>query len=240
MPSADSKPSPHVPGTAGVRPSRRALLSFTSRSIALRLLLAVMLLGVVLTQSGCWLAATAFGGEKTYKVQAQYRGLEGKTAAVLVSADEYLLFTQPQVPQLLIRAVSRELAAHVDDIRVVNPRRMAAFQQRNPYWSTTPYTRLIEELEVDRLVIVDLAEYRLHEPGNKHVWRGVITASVSVAEAEQSDPDQLAFSTQVRALFPEDRELGLVNVDREQIELGTLKLFSLKVGRVFYDHEIKK
>ncbi|MFW5681426.1 MAG: hypothetical protein ACOC1G_00325 [Phycisphaeraceae bacterium] len=240
MSSCDAKHSLRVPGTTSGRFFRRGAMRSPRRSIALGLLPALMLMPVLFTQSGCWLAATAFGGEKTYKVQAQYRGLEGKTAAVLVSADEYLLFTQPQVPQMLIQAVSRELAAHVDNIRVVNPRRVAAFEQRNPYWSTTPYTRLIEELEVDRLVIVDLAEYRLHEPGNKHVWRGVINASVSVAEAEQSDPDQLAFSTQVRALFPEGRELGLVNADREQIELGTLKLFSLKVGRVFYDHEIRK
>ena len=240
MPSSDAQHSPRVPDSPRTRTLRSAATRLTHRSIAARLLTALMLLAVLLTQSGCWLAATAFGGEKTYKVQAQYQGLEGQTAAVLVAADEYLLFTQPQVPQILTRAVSRELAAHVDNIRVVNPQRMAAFQQRNPYWSTTPYTRLIEELDVDRLVIVDLAEYRLHEPGNKHVWRGVITASVSVAEAEQSDPDQLAFSTQVRALFPEDRKLGLVNVDREQIELGTLKLFSLKVGRIFYDHEIRK
>lgn len=221
------------------RPRSTAVARFRGTA-AMRVSIALFALGLVLTQSGCWLAATAFGGEKTYKVQAQYRGLQGKTVAVLVAADEYVLFTQPRAPQLLIQAVSRELAAHVEDIRVVNPQRVAAFQQQNPYWSTTPYTRLIEELDVDRLVVVDLAEYRLHEPGNKHVWRGVITASVSVAEAERSDPDQLAFSTQVRALFPEDRQLGLVNADREQVELATLKLFALKVGRVFYNHEVRK
>lgn len=222
----------HRPRSTGVARFRGAA--------AMRVSIALFALGLVLTQSGCWLAATAFGGEKTYKVQAQYRGLQGKTVAVLVAADEYLLFTQPRVSQLLIQAVSRELAAHVEDIRVVNAQRVAAFQQQNPYWSTTPYTRLIDELDVDRLVVVDLAEYRLHEPGNKHVWRGVITASVSVAEAEQSDPDQLAFSTQVRTLFPEDRKVGLVNADREQVELATLKLFVLKVGRVFYNHEVRK
>lgn len=205
-----------------------------------RFALTLLLLTVMLSQSGCWLAATAFGGEKTYKVPAQYRGLEDRKVAVLVAADEYLLFTHPRVPQLVIQAVSRELAAHVEGVRVVNPRRVASFQQQNPYWSTTPYTKLIEQLDVDRLVVIDVGEYRLHEPGNKHVWRGVISASVSGAEAERGDPDQLAFSTQVRALFPEDRELGIVNADREQVEFATLKLFARNVGRVFHDHEVKK
>ena len=203
-------------------------------------LVALVLLALAATQGGCWLAATAFGGEKTYVVEPQYTGLRGESLAVLVAADEYLLFTQPRAPQILSRAISNEIAAHVAGVRVANPQQVAAFQARNPYWTTTPYTDLIQRLEVDRLIIVDLAEYRLHEPGNKHVWRGVIAAGVSVAEAERPDPDQLAFSTTVRASFPEGREIGLVNADTETVELATLKLFARRVGRLFYEHKIKK
>ena len=201
---------------------------------------ALLLSAVTLTQPGCWFAATAFGGEKTYRVDARYTGLENRSVAVLVAADEYLLFTQPRAPQLIGQAVSNEIASNVEGVTVANPRQVAAFQARNPYWSTTPYAELIEQLDVDRLVVVDLAEYRLHDPGNKHVWRGVIAAGVVVAEADRPDPDQLAFEASVRAQFPENREVGVVNADRETIELATLKLFAVEVGRLFYDHEVRR
>lgn len=189
---------------------------------------------------GCWLAATMFGGEKAYQVEAQYAGLRGQTVAVMVAADEYLLFTQPRIREAVGRAVSGELAANVEGVTVANPARVTAFQEANPYWATTPYTELIDAIGAQRLVVIDLAEYRLHEPGNKHVWKGVAAGGVSVVEADRPDPDRLAFETAVRVEFPENTELGLIDANRQAVELATLKLFSKRVGRLFYDHEVRR
>lgn len=194
--------------------------------------------------AGCavpaWVAHGVAGGERTYQVKAQYLGLDGRTVAVMVAADEYTLFQSPSAPLKVSRAVSARIAANVSGASVVPPKDVIAFQHENPYWGAVPYGELIEKLGVERLVVVDLIEYRTHEPGNAHVWQGMIAGEVGVVEAESDDPDNFAFSTTVRGQFPEESSIGVLDSDRETIELGMLTIFSRDAGGLFYDHEVVK
>ena len=212
--------------------------SFTnSITLTLTLICAAML-------GGCgvipWMASGVGGGEKTYSVEAQYRGLDNRSVAVMVSADEVTLFQQPNAPKTVARAITSLLAQHIPGIELTNPAQIAKYQVNNPYWTTLPYSQLIEKMGVDRLVLVDLVDYRTHEPGNAHVWRGVVTGNVLVIEADSPDPDNPAFFSTVRAEFPEDTTVGVVNADAQTIQLGMVSLFARRAGGLFYDHEVTK
>jgi len=198
-----------------------------------------VLLALSLGVSGCIVGAI-MSGPQTYDIKAQYLGLQGKRVAVLVAADEYILFTQPKAEELISSAIATELAGNVIDVRVANPAQVLEFMRSNPYWTTMPYSELITMLEVDRLMVVDLSDYRLNEPGNQHIWRGNISANVLVIEGDSPDPDQAAFEAQIISLFPDNRAVGLVNADRSTVELATLQLFAVQVGHLFYDHEVTK
>ena len=100
-----------------------------------------------------------------------------------------------------------------------------------------PYSKLIEALDVDRLIIIDLIDYRTHEPGNRHIWQGVISANVGVVERKSLDPDSFAYYQNVSAVFPEDIAVGVVNASDEQIQLGMLTLFSKNTVNLFHKHE---
>ena len=170
-------------------------------------------------------------------VDAAYEGLSDRRVAVLVAADDYALFRFPQSTVRISHAVSQQLADHLTGLRLSKPDELDAFQKRNPYWTTRRYSTLMQELGVDRLVLIDVNEYRTNEPGNEAIWQGVIDAYVSVYEADAADPDNRVFEQQVRTAYPDASRFGEVKGSEQSVEQGMLDLFSRDVAWLFYDHK---
>lgn len=212
------------------------------RSICLPGLGALALLCLAVT--GCNMIGYAGqalrGDNERIEVEAEYRGLEGKSVAVLVAADEYTLGTYPTAPLGVARAVSARLAENMPSVTVTDPQEIVKFQQKNPFWITSRYGELVEKLGVDAIVLIDLVEYRTHEPGNAYVWAGLITANVGVIERDAENPDNFTFFNTVRAQFPEDRKVGVPNQDDQTIQLGMHSIFSRDAAGLFYDHVVIK
>ncbi len=182
--------------------------------------------------------AVAGDGTRVVHTKAQYRGLEGKTFAVLVAADEYTQFTYPGAALGISREVAARIAAGVPGSVPMDPQKIVQFQRENPYWITVPYGQLIDRLGVERLVVVDLVEYTLREPGNSHVWQGQIVANVGVAEAGAGDGNSQAFATTVKGRFPDNSsKVGVLNSEDKTIQFGLLADFSNKTANLFRDHE---
>ncbi|MFA9479048.1 hypothetical protein ACERK3_12215 [Phycisphaerales bacterium AB-hyl4] len=220
-------------GARGARSARPA------GNTSLRLLLLAML---SISLAGCgplgWVAHGVAGGQKRVKIKADYTGLENQRVAVLVDVDEYTLHQHRQAPMLISREISTEIAEHVVGVQLVNPRDVISFQHDNPYWSTGRYTEIFEKLDVDRLVIVDLMDYRLHEPGNMHIYQGLLSGTVMVVEADARDPDQPRYSTTVRVEYPENSTIGAVSTNPGAIQGELITRFGLETGRLFHDHEV--
>jgi hypothetical protein len=175
-----------------------------------------------------------------YDVEAEYRGLEGKSIAVFVSADEFLLYRHPQVRQKIGRAVAGRLQENLAGARLMHPDAIATYQDANPYWQTMLYSDLIEKVGTDAIVLIDLVSYQLHEPGNRWEKRGAITANVGVIEANAPDADDFTYFNTVSNKFPESVELGVIDEDDSAIELGLLTLFSRDAAGLFYDHTVER
>ena len=193
--------------------------------------------------SGCnWIgyAADVIGGGDQagqVSVEAQYRGLENQTVAVLVAADEYTLFEHPTAAAAVCRQASSKLATEITGVHVLNPKQIEQFQKDNPYWNTTAYGQLLERLGVERLVLIDLITYALREPGNNYEWRGQIVANIGVCEAQSVDPDQFVFATTTQASYPQGGSIGVINGDRKTTQMGLHSVFSQKLLHLFKDHE---
>ena len=208
-------------------------------------MLSLTALLLVLSTTACtpigFVAEVIGGGERERAVKAQYLGLQNQRVAVLAAADEYTLFQHPDAPARVVAAVTREIAEQVPGVRVVDPKQVMQYQESDPYWIARRYSTLLETFDVSRVVIIDLSDYRTHEPGNAHVWQGVINASVGVVEAEDEDPDDYAFSYRRPVpLFPPNSKIGVLNSDDATIELGMQKTFARDVGRLFYNHKVKQ
>ncbi len=203
-------------------------------STTARLLLLVTTLSLV-TVAGCDLLMDDW---ERRDVEAQYDGLANQRVAVLVSADREALAHHPDAPARVGQAVGARLATIIPGIKLTDPKQVALYQKNNPYWSLKPFAELTKALDVDRIVHVELSNYRTKDRGNAHVWRGVVSGSVGVAEADSAEPSNLAFLTTIESRFPADAPIGVLDADDETIELGMLDAFSRDVARLFHDHEV--
>lgn len=217
------------------------LRTMTTVPTALLPAVVALVLAAVCATAGCdavkYVSYVVAGSEKRVTVTAAYRGLANRSFAVLVAADEYALSQHPRVVADVSRSVTAAVVASVDAARPMDPDQIVTFQRDNPFWTTSPPADLIERLKVDRLLMVWLVDYALREPGNAHVWRGVMVANVDVIEAEAPDPNNAVYRATVKAVFPPNSSVGLLNANDRTIEFGLLQLFSRQVGNLFVDHK---
>jgi len=214
----------------------------TSASFPCRLVAVLLVLVMVVSGPGCVAAGFVVDavarGPKKVKVEAAYKGLAGKRVAVLVIATAAMLFEYPEVSVKVGRAVSARIATNTSGTMLVTPAQVVKFQRDNPHWDSVPGGTLAKRLGVERLVMIDLSEYSTHEPGNAHVFRGVVTGNVDVLEGDGPDPNNAVFSNLVAIRFPEGMAVGVVAEDAPTIELGMLDAFSRAVAGLFYDHTV--
>lgn len=178
--------------------------------------------------------------QEVIDVKAQYLDLNNRSVAVVVSMSDYAEFKHPNAKQAISEEMVRRIKANVPGVTLTSPGEVLKWQRDNPYWTTRPPSMLIEQLKVERLVLVEIGEYRTHEPGDKHVLRGVISASVNIVEAEAADPDNFGASFTKHTMYPEPGEskIGRVGDDEAVLEVRTQIRFCESAAGLFYDHQI--
>ena len=196
-----------------------------------------LLVGASLLLSGC---SGRSINEEVIDVDAQYTDLANRSVAVVVSMSDFAEFNHPNAKAAITEEMVRRIKANVPGVTVTSPSEVLAWQKNNAYWATRPPSMLVEQLKVERLVLVEIGEYRTHEPGDKFVLRGVISASVNIVEAEAADPDNFGASFTKNVMYPEPREsvVGRVGDDEAVIEVRTQIRFCETAAGLFYDHQI--
>ncbi|MBX3357666.1 MAG: hypothetical protein KF745_04480 [Phycisphaeraceae bacterium] len=195
---------------------------------------------------GCNIIAP-FGGlarnfEKTAvkEIDAKYSGLQDKTFAVVVSADRMIQADFPSIVGDITLTVSRRLADPENDVGAsgyVPGVRVLEFQYNNPRWVAMTMPKLAEELGVERLVFIDLSEFRLNDPGNQYLWAALAAGSVHVYEVDGPTPSIAAFSERISVKYPDKEGLGPAQIPGSQIEMALAKRFVDRIGWLFYKHE---
>ena len=202
---------------------------------------AALLLAGMLASAGCIAGAVGAIGQqiergKKLEVPAAYDGLEGKTCAVIVNADYGTLVEHPAVVKNITANVAVRIAKHVKDATVLPPATVLTWQYQTPQWRAMPYGEVAKELGVDRLVYIDLYEFRLNPTGNSYLWDGVAGANIGIIETDGLAPDEFVYSTNIVSKFPDKEGVGKESARREDIERGLLTLFTSRTSWLFYDH----
>jgi hypothetical protein len=201
------------------------------------------ILSTLLSTSGCMIPGIigAVGNEiernKKLEVLAQYDGLENRTVAIVVHADASTLYEYPQVVVNVAANVGFRIQREVEGVSVLAPATVIQWQYATPAWSTLPYGDIADELGVDRVVFIDIYEFRLNPPGNQYMWEGVAAGTVGVIERESADRDMFAASFDVRTQFP----LATEPIPREAATAqamlqGVMTKFVQKSAWLFYTH----
>lgn len=206
------------------------------------LLTVITALTTLATLPGCnvvgWVAqGMSEDPESKITIEPQYLGMTGKRVAVLVATDDRATGRYPNAALRIAKQLTAQLQADVTDVTVMNPEATIAWQEKNRYWSTYTYKDIAAALNVDRLLVVDIATYTTHPTGNRHLWQGIIRGRVSVTEADGETPNRTVFSEDVTAQYPPDEPVGVLDSDDGTIQLGMVKLFAYKVSARFRDHD---
>ncbi|MFO0832091.1 MAG: hypothetical protein U0637_09625 [Phycisphaerales bacterium] len=177
----------------------------------------------------------------THIVEAEYEGLGGKSFAVLVTADRAIQGEHPGLVEHLTGKITERLAVAANKptpAGVIPADAVLRYQSRHPDWASKPYDKLAEDLGgIQRLVLVEVVEYRLNEVGNAYEWDGAASGSVRVVEVDGGAIDTFAFDKLVNVRFPDKKGVTPDDVSRSAMTSALALRFIDRTTWNFYAHE---
>ncbi|MCK4341150.1 MAG: hypothetical protein KAY37_05430 [Phycisphaerae bacterium] len=200
----------------------------------------VLLLPLAAGIAGCEafaFGALMWGKEPTKNVAAEYPYLADKKVCLLVRAEMETLFEYPQVQWEVADHVRVTLEGSVRGLTTVDPRRVVDFQRRTADWEKMDPAGIGKRFGADRLLEIDLTQYTTREPESPHLYRGHISALVSVYNTDYPNSEP-AYSKEVQTVYPPNSPGEWGTGDRA-IRRATLEAFAQDVAGRFYDRKVK-
>lgn len=228
------------------RPEALTTRSLPARRV--RTLLALTLAGGALVcQSGC-VIGTVIGGmaesyrrESTKTVKAESDVLQGKSFVVLASADRSIEEAAPGITALLISRITDRLADTKLDAGttgVVPPSMVVQYIYDNPGWRAKSTEDLAKDLGgVQRVIYVELTEFRTKEPGNQYLYDGVCAGTISIAEADSKLADYYSFEKTILVKFPDETGRRPDEIPETAVRTELIRRFVDRATWPFYTHE---
>lgn len=215
------------------------------RTIIAATALASLALGGALV-AGCSAVGAIAGKierEGSHDVEADYEGLGGKSFAVIIAADRAIQGDHPLLVELLTERITQRLAQPTNvpcAAGVVPPAQVVKYLAEHPGWTSRPLSEIAKELGgVQRLVYIDLYEFRLNDPGNAYLWEGVASANVSVIETDSPIPDDHAYQRSVTVKFPDKQGIGPNELQAAAVRTELARRLIDRASWLFYAHEEK-
>ena len=196
--------------------------------------------------SGC--NVIAFGGamaqvqedQMLIEKYAEY-DLANQTVAVIVEADLVMHYEHPLVANIIAEAVALRIAQNVENVTVLNPSHVIRWQNLTSQWTALPSNEIANSLNVNRVIYIQIQNYRLTPPGNQWLWEGRCNALVGIIEKDSYEQDGFAQTFGVESIFPRRPSvLSYEEAEKADIERGLLSEFIKETAWLFYSHKEPK
>lgn len=216
-----------------------------TRRFTTSLALGATLVALAACLSGC-AAAGVFGvmaenykRTSTHEIKAQYTGLQDKSFAVVVASGRGIESETPGITDAMMERISMRLQQReVGASGFVQPIDVVKTLYNHPSWQSMTYAELTKLLGgMDRLVYIELEEFRLTEPGNTYEWAGVAAGRVMVIESDGLDPNRVVFEQLVNIQFPNKKGLTPESLSARDVASTLLAYFVDRASWLFYNHQ---
>jgi len=206
----------------------------------------VQLSAIALTlshMSGCIVGAAIGGIAESYhrtgssEIEAEYEGIAGHSFTVVVSADRLIEGNNPGIAARITQRVNDRLIQNAMPSFAIPSTDLLSVLYNTPQWPALPRGEVAEIFGVERLVVVEIVEYRLHEPGNKYIWDGSASCVVSVYESDSPFPDDPVFEKAIRVSFPDTSGLMRTEIPEAAVNTELANRITNRVAWLFYTHE---
>ena len=171
-------------------------------------------------------------------IEAEFDGLAGHRVAIVVFSDQRTLYEYPRARLSVSAAVAEHLRRNVKDIEVISSLGVIKYQDENIYWDAQDKTKLAKVFGADYLLFITLVEFGTREPGSQSLYRGRVTAEVSVYDS--SLPERRARvwkGDSIRIVHPE-HGTGLLEDNDREIRHEAERMFADALVKKFYKHEV--
>ncbi|MGH7245078.1 MAG: hypothetical protein ACREJD_16805 [Phycisphaerales bacterium] len=221
-------------------------------SAALRRNIRILLCGtasacLLLASGGCAIPALIGGMAESYKktstheVKPETNVLDGKSFAVLVTADRSIEEVAPGLSVTLVSRITQALADTRSDsgtTGVVPPSMVIQYMYDHPGWRAKSMEDLAKDLGgVQRLIFVEVSEFRTNEPGNKYIYDGVAAGSVAVVEADSKLADFYSFERTILVKFPDEQGRRPEEIPEGAVRTELMRRFVDRVVWPFMTHQ---
>ena len=226
--------NPHPPWAVPFTP----MLTTPRRSLA-TLALAASLFVLGGCQVGQLIGGMAGSAERQGKTEfkPKYTKLQDKSFAVIVAADRSIQSEFPDIVTITTFEMTKRLAENAGSSGVLPAAEVLRYQSQHPGWVAKPLGELAKTLGVDRVVYVDLQDFRMTDPGNPYVYTGVASGVVHVAEVESEVASEFAFGKDVRVKYPDMTGMSSAQIPRAEVFSELARRFIERSAWMFYSHE---
>ncbi len=212
--------------------------------MARRIVVALLGLSCALLAGGCNIVgiggviAENYKRTSTHAIDPKCEKIQGKTFAVVISAGRAIDAEHPGVTDEILRRITERLAGNAGASGVVPAADVQRYTYNHPGWQGMAFSELAKELGgVERLVFIELQEFRLIDAGNKYEWNGVATGIVGVAELDSVTPDALSYEQVVSVKFPDKQGTSADDISANVVASTLIARFTDRASWLFYKHE---
>ncbi len=210
-----------------------------TRSTIAFLPLAAILLGMAGCQFGQLIGGMAGSAERqgSHKVTPKYKGLTGKSFAVIVAADRAIQADFPSIIPVVTLEMTARLSKFAGASGVLPATEVLKYQSQHPGWVAKPMNDLAADLGVERVVYVDMQDFSMTDPGNPYIYNGVVSGAVHVIEVESPTPSEFTFGESVRVKYPDASGVSPTQEPRNNVLSELSRRFIERSAWLFYEHE---
>lgn len=171
-------------------------------------------------------------------VKAECDALANHNVAIVIFADQKVLYEHGDAPLTLSAVIGAELRKRVEKVTLIDPRRIVKYQRENIYWDSLDRTKLGKVFDADHVLYVTLVEYATRERGALNLFRGRITAEAAIYQTSLPERQACLWRAKdLHAVYPE-KEPGKVGDSDTRIRLETERRFAELLVKRFYKHEV--
>lgn len=193
--------------------------------------------------TGCLVPALIGGMAESHRrtgsteYDAQYSRISGHSFAVVCSSSRMIEAEHPGIVARINQRVNDRLIQNANPSYAIPSNDLLTVLYNTPQWPAMTRADIASLLGVERLVVIEIIDYRLNEPGNQYVWNGSIAGIVSVYESDSALPNDPLFEKSITITFPDAKGFMRTDIPEAAITAELSNRFINRAAWLFYDHE---
>lgn len=178
-------------------------------------------------------------GPPTKKVDPEFARLSGKRVVVLVWAAPGVLSKYPYARYDIAKYVADQLRSEIEEVHTVSANKVEREIRSRPHESGEP-GEIGRLFEADVVVYLELLRYQMRHPESPHLFRGDISASVTVFDlTEFKDKPVRYHLSAASVIHPEGAPISVYNTTEQKLRKETSEIFAETVALKFKSHRVE-